>query len=64
MKRKEELGVCLRREVGKEEKRKERGAGGRTKSGGRGQEGDEGRLTFSFCYRAVVSEHKSINDPS
>lgn len=64
MKRKEELGVCLRRGVRKEKKRKERRAGERTKSGGGGQEGDEGRLTFSFCYGAVVSEHKSINDPS
>lgn len=60
---KEGLDVCLRRGVRKEEKKKERRAGERSKSGSGGQVRDKGRVTFSFWYRAVVSEHKSINDP-
>lgn len=60
---KEGLDVCMRRGVRKEEMRKERRAGERSKSGSGGQVRDKGRLTFSFWYGAVVSEHKSINDP-
>lgn len=45
---KEGLDVCMRRGVRKEEMRKERRAGERSKSGSGGQVRDKGRVTFSF----------------